>query len=198
MNRRGLAPDATPAWYSFTSRAPDLPDYLVAAMIGCHDAVPRRATLVLDVMDSDALEFRSPHGSLRISCSAVNPGKIRLPGVQHLRYSVEGNGFSGAGDGFVDARDLRKFCVDLRALLEGRSQPARLQAHPTRGGLSLEVRPGPETDSLAVVGYIAMAHFRALTEADGLYQWRTEFGFSVRREGLASLGKVKWVSAYAV
>jgi hypothetical protein len=149
-------------------------------------------------MDSDALEFRSAHGSLQISCSAVNPGKVRVPGVQHLRYSVEGNGFSGAGDGFVDERDLRRFCVDLRALVEGQSRSARLQAHPTRGGLSLEVRPEPAVESLAVVGYIALAHFRALTEADGLYQWRIEFGFSMRREALSNLSDVKWVSAYAV
>ncbi|HEY6618487.1 MAG TPA: hypothetical protein VIY68_02975 [Steroidobacteraceae bacterium] len=115
-----------------------------------------------------------------------------------MRYSVQGNGFSGAGDSFVDERDLRRFCVDLRALLEGQSRSARLQAHPTRGGLSLEVRPGPDADNLAVVGYIAMAHFRALTEADGLYQWRTEFGFSIRRDGLPDLGHVKWVSDYAV
>jgi hypothetical protein len=148
-------------------------------------------------MDSDALEFLSQHGSLRIVCSLVNPGKVRVAGVQHLRYSVQGNGFSGAGDGFVDERDLRKFCVDLLAVLEGQSRSARLQAHPTRGGLSLEVRPGPDVDNLAVVGYIAMAHFRALTEADGLYQWRTEFGFSIRRDGLPNLGNVKWVSAYA-
>jgi|SRR5665213_2204307 len=164
----------------------------------CNGAVPRRSTLALGGMDSNALEFHSPHGSLRISCSLVNPGKIRVPGVQHLRYSVQGHGFSGAGDGFVDERDLRRFCVDLRALLEGQSRPARLQAHPTRGGLSLEVRPGPDADNLAVVGYIAVAHFRALTEADGLYQWRTEFGFSIRRDALPSLGKVKWVCAYAV
>jgi hypothetical protein len=117
--------------------------------------------------------------------------------VQHLRYSVQGKGFSGAGDGVVDERDLRKFCADLRALLEGQNRSARLQAHPTRGGLSLEVRPGPDADSLAVVGYIAMAHFRALTEADGLYQWRTEFGFSIRRDELPNLDSVKWVSAYA-
>jgi hypothetical protein len=148
-------------------------------------------------MDSDTLEFRSPHGSLQVTCSAVNPGKVRLPGVQHLRYSVQGNGFSGAGEGFVDERDLRRFCVDLRALLEGQSRPARLQAHPTRGGLSLEVRPGADADDLAVVGYIAVAHFRALTAADGLYQWRTEFGFSIRRDGLPNLANVKWVCAYA-
>ena len=61
-----------------------------------------------------------------------------------------------------------------------------------------QVRPGPDEDNLAVVGYIAVAHFRALTEADGLYQWRTEFGFSIRRDGLPNLGTVKWVSAYAV
>jgi hypothetical protein len=149
-------------------------------------------------MDSDVLEFRSAHGSLRIFCSVVNPGKAQVRGVHHLRYSVQGNGFSGAGDSFVDERDVRRFCMDLRALLEGQSQPARLQAHPTRGGLSLEVRPGPDADNLAVVGYIAVAHFRALTEADGLYQWRTEFGFSIRRDGLHNLGNVKWVSAYAV
>jgi len=147
-------------------------------------------------MDSDVLEFRSPHGSLRILCSVVNPGKAQVRGVHHLRYSVQGNGFSGAGDSFVDERDIRKFCVDLRALLEGQSLSARLQAHPTRGGLSLEVRPGPDADNLAVVGYIAVAHFRALTAADGLYQWRTEFGFSIRRDGLPRLGEVKWVSAY--
>jgi hypothetical protein len=115
-----------------------------------------------------------------------------------LRYSVQGNGFSGAGDSFIDERDLRRFCVDLRALLEGQNRPARLQAHPTRGGLSLEVRPGSDADNLAVVGYIAVAHFRALTDADGLHQWRTEFGFSVRRDGLPDLGNVKWVSAHAV
>jgi hypothetical protein len=149
-------------------------------------------------MDSDALEFRAAHGTLRIHCSVVNPSKARVPGVQHLRYSVQGNGFSGAGESFVDERDLRRFCVDLRALLAGQTQPARLQAHPTRGGLSLEVRPGPDVDNLAVVGYIAVAHFRALTEADGLYQWRTEFGFSIRRDGLPDLGSVKWVAAHAV
>jgi hypothetical protein len=149
-------------------------------------------------MDDDALEFRSPHGSLRILCSLVSPGKVQVRGVQHLRYSVEGKGFSGTGDGFVDERDLRRFCVDLRALLEGQSRSARLQAHPTRGGLSLEVRPGPDADSLAVVGYIAVAHFRALTEADGLYQWRTEFGFSIRQDGLPNLADIKWVSDYAV
>jgi hypothetical protein len=149
-------------------------------------------------MDSDALEFSSPHGSLRILCSLVNPGKIRVSGVQHLRYSVQGNGFSGAGDGFVDERDLRRFCVDLLALLKGQIRSARLQAHPTRGGLSLEIRPGPDADNLAVVGYIAVAHFRALTEADGLYQWRTEFGFSIRRDAMPNVDDVKWVSAYAV
>jgi len=149
-------------------------------------------------MDSDVLEFRSSHGSLRISCSVVNPSKGRVPGMQHLRYSVQGNGFSGAGESFVDERDLRRFCVDLRALLNGHSQSARLQAHPTRGGLSLEVRSGPDADNLAVVGYIAVAHFRALTEADGLYQWRTEFGFSIRRDGLPELDNVKWVSGYAI
>ena len=118
--------------------------------------------------------------------------------MQHLRYSVQGNGFSGAGESFVDERDLRRFCVDLRALLNGHSQLARLQAHPTRGGLSLDVRSGPDADNLAVVGYIAVAHFRALTEADGLYQWRTEFGFSIRRDGLPELDNVKWVSGYAI
>jgi hypothetical protein len=148
-------------------------------------------------MKSDALEFHSPHGSLRIFCSTVNSGKVRNPGMQHLRYSVQGNGFSGAGEGLVDERDLRKFCVDLLALIGGQDQPARLKAHPARGGLSLEVRPGPDADSLAVVGYIAAAHFRALTEADGLYQWRTEFGFSILRDGPSNLGNVKWVSAYA-
>jgi hypothetical protein len=149
-------------------------------------------------MDSDALEFHSPHGSLRITCSVINPGKVRVAGVQHLRYSVQGNGFSGASEGFVDERDLRKFCVDLRALLEGQNRPARLQAHPTRGGLSLEVRPAADSGELAVVGYIAAAHFRALTEADGLYQWRTEFGFSIRRDGLPNLDNIKWFASYAV
>jgi hypothetical protein len=149
-------------------------------------------------MGSDALEFNSPHGSLRISCSLVNPGKVRLSGVQHLRFFVQGKGFSGAGEGFVDERDLRKFCADLVALFEGQSRSARLQAHPTRGGLSLEVRPGADADNLAVVGYIAMAHFRALTEADGLYQWRTEFGFSIRRDALPNLDGIRWVCAYAV
>jgi hypothetical protein len=147
-------------------------------------------------MDPDVLELDSPHGSLRISCSVVNPSGARVAGVQHLRYSVQGNGFSGAGDGFVDERDVRRFCVDFLALLKGESRSARLQAHPTRGGLSLEIRPGPDADNLAVVGYIAMAHFRALTEADGLYQWRTEFGFSIRRGGLDHLANVKWVAAY--
>jgi len=149
-------------------------------------------------MDSDVLEFSSPHGSLRIFCSTVNPGRVRAPGMQYLRYSVQGNGFSGAGDGIVDERELRKFCLDLQALFKGQDCAARLQAHPNRGGLSLEIRRGPDADDLAVVGYIAAAHFRALSEADGLYQWRTEFGFSIRKDALPVLGSVKWVSALAV
>jgi hypothetical protein len=147
-------------------------------------------------MDPDVLEFHSPHGSLRIHCSLVSPAKVRVSGVQHLRYSVQGSGFSGAGDGFVDERDLRAFCVDFLALLKGEPRTPRLLAHPTRGGLALEIRPGPDAASLVVVGYIATAHFRALTEADGLYQWRTEFGFSVRRDAVSSMAKVKWVSAF--
>jgi hypothetical protein len=150
-------------------------------------------------MEPDVLTLHSPHGWLRVFCRMVAPDKVRVPGVQHLRYAVGGHGFSGAGDGFVNDDDLRIFCVDLLALVEGQQErTARLRADPSRGGLTVEIGPGPDPDTLAVAGNIAVVHFRTLTEADGLYQWRTEFGFSIRRDALPNLRGVNWVSSHAV
>ena len=149
-------------------------------------------------MQSDVLALASPHGRLQIYCTVVSPEKLARPGVQHLRYDVIGHGFGGAGAGFYDEKHLREFCSKLFALVRGQVCSAQLLADPACGGLTLEICPGVDADSLSIVGSIAARQFRTLNEADGFYEWRTDFGFSIRRANLAKLSEVTWVVAHAV
>lgn len=148
-------------------------------------------------MDTNTLAFRSPHGWLEVFCIIVPPKSVPVPGRQHLRYAVGGHGFSGAGDGFVQEAELRTFCTDLVSLLDGGGGSAQLRASPT-GGLSLDIATGPEAESLSVVGSIAVSHYRTLKEADGLYLWRTDFGFALRRDSVPNPRRVKWIATYAI
>jgi hypothetical protein len=149
-------------------------------------------------VDPHVLALHSPHGSLQIFCRIVSPEKVIVPGRQHLRYLVEGHGFSGSGDGFWSEPDLRKFCLDLLSVKESHDGSAQLHADPERGGLTVEIGPGPDADTLAVVGNVAVVRFRTMTESDGFYLWRTDFGFSIRRDALPHFHKVAWISHYAV
>ena len=99
----------------------------------------------------DVLELRGPHGWLQIFSILVDGSKSKLAaqGLQHLRYSAGGHGFSGAGDSFVSETDLRVFCASLAQLSDGADVEAHLAGHEV-GGLTLSLKPGPRrTGSLS-------------------------------------------------
>src|SRR5262245_18620785 len=111
--------------------------------------------------------------------------KLAAQGLQHLRYSAGGHGFSGTGDSFVSETDLRVFCASLAQLSDGAAVEAHLAGHEV-GGLTLSLSPGPEADRISVEGRIVSNAYRTLKEEDGLYRWSMEFGFWVERHTLAS------------
>ena len=145
----------------------------------------------------DILEFFGPHGWLRVFCVVVDKSKSPLAaqGIQHIRYDAGGHGFSGAGDSFVEEADLRVFCKGLLDLANGGTAETRLQGHEVRG-LDIQIQPAPELSRISVEGRIVQNNYRTLDEKDGLYMWSSQFGFWVKRESLAAVRSVKWVTHY--
>lgn len=142
----------------------------------------------------DVLEFRGRHGWLEIFSILVDRPKSKpaAQGLQHLRYSAGGHGFSGSADSFIAETDLRIFCESLAQLSDGADVEAHLAGNDV-GGLTLSLKPGPEAGRISVEGQIVSNAYRTLNEEDGLYRWSMEFGFWVERHTLASAHRVRWV-----